>query len=74
VESRYGKIRKVKTSQLFHPDVVGIAGCYGAGTMHMNPISRKGPHYNRLLSTDEKSMDHISGGLDTSPRVKVYKV
>lgn len=74
VESRYGKIRgTIKTSQLFHPDVVGIAGCYGAGTMHMNPIAKKGPHYNRLLSTDEKTMDPISGGLDTSPRVKVYK-
>lgn len=74
VESRYGKISgTIKTSQLFHPDVVGIAGTYGTGTMHMNPIAKKGPHYNRLLSTDERTMDPISGGLDTSPRVKVYR-
>ena len=75
VQSQYGKTRgKVKTSDLFHPDVVGIAGCYGAGTMHMNPIAMKGPHFNSLLSNDESSMDPISGGLDISPRVKVYKV
>jgi anaerobic selenocysteine-containing dehydrogenase len=75
VQSQYGKTRgKVNTSELFHPDVVGIAGCYGTGTMHMNPIAKKGPHFNSLLSGDEPSMDPISGGLDIGPKVKVYKV
>jgi anaerobic selenocysteine-containing dehydrogenase len=75
VESRHGKTQgKAKVSDLFHPEAVGIAGCYGSATMHMNPIAKKGPHYNSLISMEDDSFDPIAGSVETAPRVKVYKV
>ena len=74
VESRYGKIEgRVRVSELFHPDAVGISGNYGLGTLHSNPLNRIGPNFNTLLSLDEKTFDGVSGGQDSAPRVKLYK-
>ena len=74
VESRYGKVEgTVHLSELFHPDAVGIGGCYGLGTMLSNPLSRKGPHFNSLLPLDDKSLDGVSAGMEIAPRVKVYE-
>lgn len=74
VESRYGKVEGVvHLSELFHPDTVGISGCYGLGTMLSNPLSRQGPHFNSLLPLDDKSIDGVSAGMEVAPRVKVYK-
>jgi anaerobic selenocysteine-containing dehydrogenase len=74
VESRYGKVEgRVHASELFHPDAVGISGCYGLGTMQLNPLSRKGPHFNSLLPMDDTSLDAVSAGMEIAPRVKVYK-
>ena len=50
VESRYGKVEgRVHAAEIFHPDSLGISGCYGLGTIQMNPASCRGPHYNALL-------------------------
>jgi len=74
VESRYGKVEGlVHKSELFHPDAVGISGCYGLGTIQSNPLNRNGPHFNSLLPVDDKTFDGISGGIEIAPRVKVYK-
>jgi anaerobic selenocysteine-containing dehydrogenase len=74
VESRYGKVEgTVHLSELFHPDMVGISGCHGLGTILSNPLIRKGPHFNSLLPLDDKSLDGVSAGMETAPRVKVYK-
>jgi anaerobic selenocysteine-containing dehydrogenase len=73
VESRYGKVEgRVHVSSLFHPDAVGISGCYGPKTIHSNPLISKGPHFNALLSIDERTLD-VTAGIDIAPRVKVYK-
>ena len=76
VESRFGKATgKLKVTQLIHPEVLGIAGCYGSGTYMMSPEALKGAHYNSLLSGEEEtSMDPISGSITISPRVKLYKL
>lgn len=75
VESQYGNVTgKLKLTQLIHPEVLGIAGCYGSSTIMMSPDSKKGTHFNLLLSGKEETcIDPISGSVTASPRVKVYK-
>ncbi len=74
VESRYGKTEgRLHLSELFHPDVVGIPGCYGLDSVQSNPLGKQGPNWNSLLPIDDKCLDPISAGLESAPRVKVYK-
>ena len=75
VESKYGKVTGVlKVTELIHPEVLGISGCYGSGTFKMSPDSRKGTHFNLLISGEESScIDPISGSITISPKVKIYK-
>ena len=75
VESVYGgKIQgRIKQSELFHPDVVGIAGNFGHTSKQMAPMATRGIHFNTLLSGDPGDIDPISGGFAGAPRVKVYK-
>jgi anaerobic selenocysteine-containing dehydrogenase len=74
IESKHGKVNgKLKLTQLIHPEVLGIPGCYGSGTSMMSPEARKGTHYNCLLSGEEETnIDPISGSITISPRVKIY--
>jgi anaerobic selenocysteine-containing dehydrogenase len=73
VESRYGRIEgRLRVSELFHPDAVGVGGSYGLGTCQGNPLNRVGPNFNALLSIDPKTFDGVSAGQDTAPAVKVY--
>ncbi|MCX8022559.1 MAG: molybdopterin-dependent oxidoreductase [Syntrophorhabdaceae bacterium] len=73
VESRYGRIEgRLKVSELFHPDAVGIGGGYGLGTCQSNPLNRMGPNFNALLSIDPITYDGVSAGQDTAPAVRVY--
>ena len=74
VESRYGKIEgRLRVSELFHPDTVGVGGSYGLGTCQSNPLNRVGPNFNALLSIDPITFDAVSGGQDTAPAVKVTR-
>ena len=74
VESRYGRIEgRLRVSELFHPDAVGVGGSYGLGTHQSNPLNRLGPNFNALLSLDDKTLDGVSGGQDTAPAVKLTK-
>ena len=74
VESRYGKIEgRLRVSELFHPDAVGVGGSYGLGTRQSNPLNRMGPQFNALLSIDDITLDGVSGGQDTAPAVKIYR-
>jgi len=75
VESRYGKVKgTARLTELMHPEVVGIPACYGSGTLLMNPVAKKGTHFNRLLTMKEDvALDPISGSIDIGPRVKIYK-
>jgi anaerobic selenocysteine-containing dehydrogenase len=74
VESRYGEVEgNIHLSELFHPDSVGISGCYGLGTLQSNPEGRKGPHFNSLLPMDDTTLDGVSAGVEIAPRVKVHK-
>ena len=73
VESQYGKIEgKIKTSQLFHPSVVGIAGALGRMVDTVGKLPPQRLHYNRLLGAPLDTIDPIAGGVENTVRVKVY--
>jgi Anaerobic dehydrogenases, typically selenocysteine-containing len=72
VESRWGKIKgKLKTTELFHPDCVAIAGASGrmVSTLGKRPTERI--HYNRLLGAPLDTIDPIAGGVEIAVRVKI---
>lgn len=74
IESPYGKVKAtLKLSEVFHPEVVGIGGCFGRRSMHMNPLAKLGTCYNELLTSDDGKYDPISGGMEITARVKVRK-
>ncbi len=76
VESRGGKTQgPVLITNMIHPEVVGIPGMRGTGTLQQNPMMRigTGPHYNRLIRMDDNTFDPVNGSMDVSPRVKIYK-
>jgi len=76
VESRWGRtVGKLKLTELIHSEVVGVPNCYGAGTMMMNPDSKRGTYYNILMTgREDTGIDPVSGSVTISPKVKVYKV
>ena len=74
VESRYGKVEgRVHAAEIFHPDALGISGCWGLGARGMNPKNRIGPHFNTLMPMDDHTLDGVSAGMEVAPRVRVYK-
>jgi anaerobic selenocysteine-containing dehydrogenase len=77
VESHYGKTQGIlKTTQLIHPDAIGIAASHGARSNLANPIVADGTSFNVLCPFFEKdkAIDPISGGIEEGPAVKVYKL
>jgi len=75
VESRYGRTNGVlRVTELVHPDVVGIPGNWGLGTIQSNPLNRRGTNINVLLPLESETIDAISAGQEISPRVRVYKL
>jgi anaerobic selenocysteine-containing dehydrogenase len=74
VENRAGKTQgEALLTEMIHPEVVGFPGMRGSGTLLQNPMMRKGPYYNDLVSMEDNTFDPVNGSLDVSPRVKVYK-
>jgi anaerobic selenocysteine-containing dehydrogenase len=63
----------VHTTELLHPDCLGIAGGNGHVGVGINPRMRQSIPYNRLLSTDWDAVDVITGAIDTSPRLKITR-
>lgn len=73
VESQHGiKVEATLfTTQLIHPDVIGIPGQAGRVSSQMNPISHRGVNYNRLISSSPGHICPSAAGIDLSARVKV---
>ncbi len=76
VESRYGRTQgRLRVTELIHPEVLGIPGNYGGpgGKKFLNPLMPKGAWFNALLTADEENhIDPITGGIEISPKVKIY--
>jgi anaerobic selenocysteine-containing dehydrogenase len=62
-----------RVTDLIHPDAVGIPAIHGFKSMHRNPVARRGPHFNSLLSSAEGTFDPVHGGIDRSPRVRIFR-
>ena len=63
----------IKTTELLHPEVVGVASGLSRQVFGMNPITSNGIPYNRLISTRWEAVDMITAAMENSPRVKIYK-
>jgi hypothetical protein len=74
VESPYGKTQgEVRLTETIHPDVVGFHGGLKRLSGGLNPLALEGTSFNQLVSIAEGTFEPITGGLDTAPKVKVYK-
>lgn len=70
-----GKIEGiVKTTQLVHPTVLGIAGAYGTRSANMNPVVRVGSAFNDLLKLSEEYLNPLKISIDRDVRVKISKM
>lgn len=75
VKSEAGSvIGTVKVTQGVHPEVIGIAGGFGALSKGRPIAKGMGVHFNTLLPIDNARTDPISGGLDSCVRVDVTRV
>jgi anaerobic selenocysteine-containing dehydrogenase len=61
------------TTELIHPEVIGVPGQAGHRSPQMHPVARLGLNYNQLLSSREGNICPTSAGVDISARVKVEK-
>lgn len=60
-------------TECIHPEVVGIAGCFGRKSKALHSYG-KGVHFNSLLPQKLERIDSLSAALDSCVRVKVTKL
>ena len=65
---------KVKTTQLIHPQVLGIAGAFGAKSANLNPFVRQGPPFADLLKLSEEYINPLKISLDRDTKVRIRKI
>jgi anaerobic selenocysteine-containing dehydrogenase len=74
IESPYGRCEaQVVLTETIHPEVVGFHGGLKRLSPQLNPITREGASFNTLVSISEGTFEPITAGLDTAPKVKIYK-
>jgi anaerobic selenocysteine-containing dehydrogenase len=75
VESQHGGTVEgiLQVTNLIHPEVLGFPAQAGRVSQFMNPISHKGPNYNRLLTYKEGYILADNGSISVSARVKIRK-
>ncbi|MBI2089834.1 MAG: molybdopterin-dependent oxidoreductase [Deltaproteobacteria bacterium] len=64
---------KVKLTQGIHPEVIGVAACFGRWSRGQPAARGKGVHYNTLLPHKMAWVDTLSGHLDACAPVRVRK-
>lgn len=64
---------KVKLTQGIHPEVIGVAACFGRWSRGQPAARGKGVHYNTLLPHKMAWIDTLSGHLDACAPVRVRK-
>ncbi|MDA8227616.1 MAG: molybdopterin-dependent oxidoreductase [Desulfitobacterium hafniense] len=70
-----GKVQgKVKTTNLIHTDVLGIAGAYGPHSANMNPEVKIGTAFADLLKLSEDLINPLKISLDRDLKVKIRKI
>lgn len=63
----------VKLSECIHPEVVGIAACFGRWSRGQPAARGKGVHYNSLLPHRMDWIDAMSGHIDACAPIRVTK-
>lgn len=70
-----GKVEgAVRTTQMIHPDVLGIAGAYGPKSRNMNPAVKKGIAFVDLLKLSEEYLNPLKISLDRDTKVKIRRL
>ncbi len=64
---------RLKLTELIFPEALGFPSNHGFKSRGRNPITHRGPHYNELLTGDERAIDPVSAGIDRAPRVRIYR-
>lgn len=65
---------KLKTTNLIHTDVLGIAAAYGPHSANMNPEVKKGPAFGELLKLSEEFINPLKICLDRDLKVNIRKI
>ena len=75
IENRYGVREKsvIKTMEGQHPKTIGIAGQGGLWAKGRPIAKGKGSNFCKLLPTYLKHYDPVTGNIETSVAVKIYK-
>jgi anaerobic selenocysteine-containing dehydrogenase len=63
----------VKTTEMLHPDCVGVVSGLGRARSGMSPLVEKGIPYNKLLTSSWDYIEIITGGIEISPRIKLTR-
>jgi len=76
VESNYGRKTKgpIKTTECVHPQCIGIATTAGHWVKGQPIAYGKGVYFNELIELDLEHSDPVSLSIETSAKVKIYKV
>lgn len=61
------------TTELIHPEVIGIPGQGGHLSPQLNPIASEGTNFNQLISAHEGFICPTSAAVEVAARVKVEK-
>ncbi|MEE9549489.1 MAG: molybdopterin dinucleotide binding domain-containing protein, partial [Candidatus Binatia bacterium] len=64
---------QVLLSECVHPEVIGIAGCFGRKSKGLVLSHGKGVHFNTFIPHSLERIDSLSAALDSCVRVKVNK-
>ena len=62
-----------KLSECIHPDVIGIASCFGHWAKARTMARNQGVHFNSLLPYGLSQIDFMAGLMDACVKVKVSK-
>lgn len=63
----------IKTTQILHPQALGIVAGRNRRGFNINPIAETGLSWNRLVRQDWDAIDPFTGALEISPLVRIIK-
>ena len=63
----------IKTTQILHPQALGIVAGHNRRGFGINPVAETGLSWNRLVRQDWKAIDPFTGVLEISPLVRIIK-
>jgi molybdopterin-containing oxidoreductase family molybdopterin binding subunit len=65
---------RIKVTEGIHPEVLGVAGCFGHWSVGQSTAKGKGVHINTLLRASLETIDVVTQAMDTCVKVKISKI